>query len=370
MLNTYHTQGACSCYSQATVLPFQQNGYACYDCKQKLISDAMLYRNYGMIFPSVSYRKAVVQKNEPCIFCGFLFKHYGHFLLESLSRLWFAKEHPQIPIAFVARDGLILQFQEEIFKILNITNPYYTIDQPVLFEKLFVPEPGYIIQCHFSEFYNNFLSQVPPSPLCPGKTIYLSRRKFGGISCFNNEAELEEALQKKGIEIFYPEEHNIQEQLATISSAERILALEGSALHTLILLTHLESSILLIPRPMSYPNMNFQTIADRKHFTQCYIPARDLYTEILPVHDSHVRYSGTIDIDHLLSYLDGDDWREYARYSRWYSGHYGTVFTPAADQDERIHELEKENTELKSYIKALYAENKKLMQRIQNTRPR
>lgn len=39
-----------------------------------------------------------VAHEREAIYAGVLYFHYGHFLLESSARLWYAVEHPDLPI--------------------------------------------------------------------------------------------------------------------------------------------------------------------------------------------------------------------------------------------------------------------------------
>ncbi len=295
-------------------MPFCEGKFAVYTNDATLIRQSLCIRDYCVVFKPAECVPVNIRLTESVIFGGFLFKHYGHFLLESLARLWFAKEHPNFPVVWVGRDGLLLDFQLEIFELLGLKNPIRFIDRPVSIHKLFLPDPGYLIQTFFAPEHQAFLSVCDPEPVRAGKKIYLSRRHFGGESCLTNEAELERRLVQKGFHIYYPEKHTIREQLAYLSSAEKILSLEGSSLHTLILLRELKSQILIIPRPQTEINHNYLTIAQHKGFCQSYLPDDDLYQNISPVTQSHVQWRGELNLDRLLPMVDQPDWSPLAFY--------------------------------------------------------
>ena len=349
----------CTVYRNATVVPFRKNTYGVYTHEKQPVAEAMLFRNYGRIFSLAPYEEAGTRLQGDIIFTGFLFKHYGHFLLESLSRLWFAKLRPEMPVLWVGRDTMLLGFQSEILGMLGLTNRIYVADQAVCCDRLYLPEPGYIVKDNFYAFHNGFLSCRDPAPLVQGRKIYLSRRTFGGESCLENEAELEEALRKEGFLIYYPEEHSVAEQIAFISSAETVLALEGSALHTLLLVKGLQSSIIIIPRPKTEPNGNYATIATRKDFRQSYLPADGLYTHYSGVSQSHVQYRGTLDIDRLIFCLKGKGTSPYAIYSHCLGDAHRAQSNPTVN-DEAMQKLQKENSELKACISDILKENKSL----------
>ena len=266
--------GKYSVFKNVYAYPLKANtdSYAFYNSSKKLIIETLSPRTYAVPFYPLPFDPKVKKIIFPYIYTGFLFDHFGHFIIESLSRLWFAKNYPEVPICWTARNGFILDFQKDIFNLLGIKNEITIIDQPACFATLFVPEPGFIIHDYFYPYYDDFLSVVIDIQPIIGKKVYISRRYFGGESCLTNDEELENVLNNHGFIIYYPEKHSIYEQITFLSSAEKILALEGSALHTLIFVKDLQSNILIMPRPKASINQNYLTIAKRKGFRQSYIP--------------------------------------------------------------------------------------------------
>ena len=351
----------CYCATQATLLPFHQGRFACYSQDGQLIKEAMLYRNFCMVFQQADLVSATITEYSPVIFAGFLFKQYGHFLLESLARLWYAKAHPHLPICWVGRDGAILDFQEEILHLLGIKNTILFVDQPVRFTELHIPAPGYIIRNHFTHAHAHFLGQGHAEKTIANKKIYLSRKKFGGESCLSNEDEVESALKDQGFSIYYPEEHSVHEQISHLSSADVILAVEGSALHTLILLEHVTANVVIIPRPNTESNANFHTIAIAKNFKQTYLPEKHLYSEIIPISNTHIKYQGTINITQLQNLVHGDCFSPYALFAKWFTEAPEYTLSSQLQTDQLLNKLQKENKELKGHLKSLFFEHQKLL---------
>ncbi|MBO4334912.1 MAG: glycosyltransferase family 61 protein [Desulfovibrio sp.] len=322
-----HPEARCSFVPDAQIMPFSQGAFGCYNAEGKLVKESLCVRERCLLFRVAPLLPVTATLSDSMIFGGFLFKHYGHFLLESLSRLWFAKEHPDLPIIWVGRDPDILDFQQEIFVLLGLKNPTRYADHPVRIRRLFLPNPGFLIPHIFTPFHEQFLAVQEPSPTLPGKKIYISRRHFGGDSCLLNEEELELRLVHKGFHIYYPEKHSIREQLAYLSSAEKILALEGSALHTLILLTSLKAQILIMPRPETQINPNFWTIAQRKGFVQSVLPMAKLYRKAVRLKHGHALFAGELDLDYLLTLLEIDDWSPHALYGEIFNRYPGFHFS-------------------------------------------
>ncbi|MBQ7585851.1 MAG: glycosyltransferase family 61 protein [Desulfovibrionaceae bacterium] len=355
MANSPH----CLLLDQVTIVPFQNLSFACYDQEGLLIKEALLFRTFGSPFKVAPPPKSVVEHKGEVIFAGFFFKQYGHFLLESLARLWYAKDHPDLPIAFVGRDGLILDFQAYIFKLLGLKNEFIFVDQSVRFAKVHLPSPGFISQGLCYPWQVEFLGQYPKAHPLSSKAIYLSRKRFGGDSGLLNENELEKALKSQGIHIFYPEEHPLEIQLQILNNASQILALEGSALHTLILLKEVKSQVVIIPRPNQRPNLNYLGIAQAKGFQQCYLPAKDLYDDLQTLKDSHLNFTAKLNIERLLSYLSSS-WEPYSLYANLYLKHPEIIDLKTDPAKKALARLEEQNSILKAKISALSLENKKL----------
>lgn len=293
------------CFEEARVIPFSLDRYACYDKNNNLIKDSLNIRSYGITFLPAPPAANYVYNDAEIIFAGFLFPHYGHFLLESLARLWYAKEHQELPICFIGRNQKIFELQQEILHLLGINNTLYIVDQAVIFKKLIVPRPGCVIRQYIYPFQIKFLGQYATHSSSTPAKIFLSRARFSGNSILSNDEQLETELAKLGYAIIYPEQLPISTQLELLFNAKIILALEGSALHNLLLLKEVQAQVLIIPRPAQEINQNYAMIADAKGFRQCYFPFQDLYANITKVQNQKFAYNyqARINIDLLMSYL-------------------------------------------------------------------
>ena len=137
-------------------------------------------------------------------------------------------------------------------------------------------EPGYVVPTVFHPEHRDFLAVVPPDPLVPGRRCWVSRSRLSkSHGVIRHEEHLERRLRAAGWAIFHPENHPIADQLAVLSSSETIAGFTGSASHSLMLLTRLESQITLFARRHPYSG-NYRTIAQAKGFNQeiFAVPAR------------------------------------------------------------------------------------------------
>lgn len=192
------------------------------------------------------------------IYGGQILHQYGHFLLETLSRIWFIKKNPQLPVVWVGNGDFTL-WEQQIFNILNIKNKKLVVKKPSTFEKLIVPLPGFMIPNFFHPEQINSLA-VYSSEIQKHKCIYLSRSNISS-RCIN-EDEIENILSHNGFEIVFPEKISVEEQLNKICSSNIVFAIEGSALHNIVLAkNNIKTTFIVLPRHMS---PTYQLIADCK----------------------------------------------------------------------------------------------------------
>jgi capsular polysaccharide biosynthesis protein len=229
----------------ATIFPCQVKNGKSYSgiCDSKVLNNSLLSRtsfdnkHQQVIFAIENFEDVF---KGTYIFAGYLIGEYGHFLLESLARLWYIKKHPEIPIIwirYVQGQRYFKPWQEEIFSLLNIRNKQIIIEKPSFVEKIIVPEPGCILWNYFAIEQAKALSVSIIEELKPGKKIWLSRSQFKNSSfLIYNEEQLENTLESQGWLIFHPQEHSVIEQIKMLASAEQIAGFQGSAFHTLVFL--------------------------------------------------------------------------------------------------------------------------------------
>lgn len=178
------------------------------------------------------------------LYGGTLFFHFGHFLTESLSRLWAAADSGAQSILFTPkslrgrRPAELAGWQAEILDRLGIRLPVRILYDPVEVEDLVVPAQGFGLGrlSEGSPAFRAFARGLRPADtegaMPDGARVYLSRsrlpRKSGSIL---GEARLERALADQGFAIFHPQDHPIGDQLRVFAGARHLLGPEGSAFH-------------------------------------------------------------------------------------------------------------------------------------------
>lgn len=178
------------------------------------------------------------------LFAGHFRGHFGHFLVESTARLW-ALDHIRErldSILYLPYRGAVGAVERAMaghaafFRLLGIDAPVRTFSGVLRVERLYVPELGFgWLECYagspaYRAFMQGRLSAAAPAE--GGERLYISRARLnaqrGGVL---GEAVIEHNLARLGYEIFHPEKHPLEVQLARYKAARSIVALDGSALH-------------------------------------------------------------------------------------------------------------------------------------------
>lgn len=186
------------------------------------------------------------------IYGGVLRPHYGHFLLESLSRAWFLRQRPDLPILWHAAHGksVLSPWHREVFALLGIPEGrLHIVLHPTRVARVLLPDPGCVIERYLHPLQAKALGVFPAGCPIPGRRVWLSRTRLPeGLARVEGEVALEAELASAGWTILHPQTLPVWRQLAAMAGVEEIAGFEGSAFHSLLLLEQPLSRITLIRR--------------------------------------------------------------------------------------------------------------------------
>ncbi|MBD3662884.1 FkbM family methyltransferase [Sulfitobacter aestuariivivens] len=200
---------------------------------------------------------------------GVLWMHFGHFLVESTSRLWALNTlQDQIDgVLFVPkrpRNGTeVHEFQKEFISLLAPDMPVECIAEPTKVERLIVPGQGFGLgkmiagtDAFRAAITADFATDIAPDG--PEK-LYISRSGLpAGRGNLIGETELEAHLSAQGYAIYHPQNHSLTNQIATYKAAKHIIAAEGSALHLLAMVARPTQHVAIIVRRPSGATRNLE----------------------------------------------------------------------------------------------------------------
>ncbi|TPQ52644.1 hypothetical protein C2U72_02175 [Prosthecomicrobium hirschii] len=204
------------------------------------------------------------------LFAGILFNHYGHFLLEGLTRLWALRAAaPDRPILWLRHyDRPMRTWHGQIFALFGIDPARFQfVEGPTRIDSLEVPEPGWMSPTRYEPDYFDAIRLRRGTPATAGRKVWLSRSRLAANQGrIVGEADLEAVLQHHGWDIVHPETLSVAEQIDRLDGAEHIAGFEGSAFHTLLFMdVPGRVEIFARRRPAS---RHFGLIAERKGFAQ------------------------------------------------------------------------------------------------------
>ncbi|GGE55692.1 glycosyltransferase family 61 protein [Actibacterium pelagium] len=193
---------------------------------------------------------------------GVMWVHFGHFLAESTSRLW-ALDHINGPI-----DGILFipkrpklgekvqGFQQRFIELMGCDLPIKVVAEPTQVEELIVPGQGFGLgrlsagtEPFRNAIHHRFGHDIAPDG--PEK-IYLSRSALQlGKGSVLGELQLERHLREHGYEIFHPQKHSMDTQIARYKAAKQVIAVDGSALHMFAMVGRPDQQVGMIHRRSS-----------------------------------------------------------------------------------------------------------------------
>jgi hypothetical protein len=171
-------------------------------------------------------------------FAGAAWEHFGHFVLEGLSRWWLLALLPQplrAELRFVIYNEHPLKtWQLELLEGLGVgADRLIYLAEPMRFERLIVPSIAYNLHraaAHAQRDTWERIGRVFDRGEGP-KRVYLSRSRYGPNRALTNEAEVERRFEACGFTIVHPQELSIAEQIASIRHAQLIAGSAGGAMY-------------------------------------------------------------------------------------------------------------------------------------------
>lgn len=193
------------------------------------------------------------------MFLGPLFGHFGHFLVESICRIW----------AFYALrdriDGVITvpKFQNRpehvaavygpFLAALGVTAPLHNLTEPTRVQELYVPRQGFGMfqMIEGAPEFREFVRAHSGKAIAPqgAEKIYISRSALPAIrGSVIGEKRLEHYLEAEGYTVFHPQKHSFDAQIAAYKAATHIIGVDCSPLHLLALVGHPGQKVGVIAR--------------------------------------------------------------------------------------------------------------------------
>jgi hypothetical protein len=185
---------------------------------------------------------------ETVVYGGRYFPHYGHFITETLSRMWYFVENPdcEYKVVFIG-NGNEVQFID-FFLMLGLREEnIMLLKEPTCFDTIIIPDQSMFLNSGYTgkamTVYNAIRDSVTPAGY---EKVYLTRSKLIPKQIVNEEY-YEEYFRLQGYEVIAPEELSAREKVAVMAGAKEIATSSGT-IHHQILFCHDRVNITLLAR--------------------------------------------------------------------------------------------------------------------------
>ena len=184
--------------------------------------------------------------HETVLYIGVIPDHWGHFLIDCVSRIWGAME---------VRDSVIIAYctftydynplagnYGEFIKLLGIdTDRFIRVEMPMKFDEIIIPERimSFGLECnaHYVSVIKKVIDNALSVPIDNEviDKIYFSRRHFRpAIDTEVGEEEIEENFRRNGFAVLYPEELSLRKLIFYLQNCRVAVSLSGTAAHNAI----------------------------------------------------------------------------------------------------------------------------------------
>lgn len=233
--------------SNATVLPLRRDDQLLFGRGGVVDSDGN-YVDLSAIPGRVQYAypfENAEYRDETVVYCGYLVNHWGHFLIEGVTRLWYFLENDRRVDKYVFfldeyEEREIKGNYREFLELLKIWDRLEIINRPTTYREVIVPELGIHMRAAYTpklvKVFDAAADSVLPDPgwETPEK-IYFSRSQFQkGLPFESGYDTLDNFFAKNGYTILYPEKVPLSRMIHYIRNSKVVASLSGSLPHNML----------------------------------------------------------------------------------------------------------------------------------------
>lgn len=190
------------------------------------------------------FEKPPVQEKK-VVYCGYLVHHWGHFLVEAVTRLWYFLENDTSIDKYVFfidenEQREISGNYREFLELLGVWSKVEIINQPAAYRCVLIPEVSFRCRAFYSPKYRELFDRVAEnvkvdSSWKPLDKIYYSRSQLskGRPFEFGFEA-LDNFFEKNGYTLLYPEKVPLSQMIFYIRNSQVVATPSGTLPHNML----------------------------------------------------------------------------------------------------------------------------------------
>lgn len=200
--------------------------------------------------------KKIVDKSEVqpkrVVYGGFMRHQWGHFIVNTMSRIWFLYAHPEIEY-----DKIVFSLPphephrlndnfREFFEKLGLLDRIEFISGPTAYSKVIVPELSWSLQHHYSEefnlVYDALIQKVLADKDCTTETfekVFFTRSQLEkSKNCEIGIEFLDEFFGKNGFKVIAPETLTLSQMILVMQNAKVVAGASGTTVHNILFGKH------------------------------------------------------------------------------------------------------------------------------------
>lgn len=215
------------------------------DQSAKYVEESFFKSGWATFGGNYEYDGKVEVIDGKAIYFGYFFKHWGHFLIDLINRMWIIlKNYHNEYIVYLGDDDMSGNYLE-FMKMLGVPeDKLIRIDKVTRFKEIIIPELSFVVTDYYTKEYIDMFDRVRENCLSvysqnqseykkgdyKNKKIYFSRvaysrgkraKEFGGEF-------IERTFKLNGYKILRPEKLSLYEQIYIWNNAETIACINGT----------------------------------------------------------------------------------------------------------------------------------------------
>lgn len=226
--------------------------------------------------------EAQFQNYEEAFYGGTIYDHFGHFLLDSLSRLYPILNEVRdsnspilfhYPLDSLDREKVLKGYVGEFLTLLGLAHKKIVfINEPLLVNKLYFHEATFSDANFVSDSIKSSYPCLSHKPKT-AKKGFISKSKLQSGTGFTSQGEeIDEIFESLGFDVIYPESIALQEQIDIVQSYDVLIGFPSSFFHLKLFCKEGAKLIIMFPEIDEFLHTNFLNIDVGAAFYDSYIP--------------------------------------------------------------------------------------------------
>lgn len=216
------------------------NAFNLPDVETGVLDENGIYiKNSGMrnfFINDLSIPSKIKYCDEEVIWGGLIIFHYGHFILQTITRLYYFLNNKNYKIVFVSDKKVLPEFMLDFFSFIGLDlSKIILVNEFTRFKKIFCPPVSSI---YYGDYTDDFLDifdkcsyKIQPANY---QKIFLSRKHWKGVAKCYGEIELEKIFNLNGFKSIYLEKLKLADQISIIKGAKVIAGVNGTSFHNIL----------------------------------------------------------------------------------------------------------------------------------------